>query len=385
MKDNFEILNNVEMDLDKYEDLNIDKDKLKKKMRGQIKSKSKLKKNITKVASIFIVGGGLVVAGIINPSLANKIPVIENIFEDLNETFGLDTVDSRYAQGIGQTQTKNGVTVSIEEAVSDGHNLYLTYKIKSEEKLPRYDEYRPYGGNSGEFAIYSDVKIDKGGSWVTGTGLEGYYKDEYTFVGMESYQLEFKGKEAPSNFNVKIKINHIGGVFANIEDMIKGPFKFSLNIDSKVYKEVIAVNKSQDGYKVRTIEVSPYGINVNVEFPKDYVSDRDDILKEVNLYDDKGKQVASHGYSYDGIKSNETRVENNIVYDTILFNYKENNCNSKPDYLILKFEDFYQSQEPLDIYTSEDGSTTEYTLEDPQEIKETKDIEFKIDLTKPSN
>lgn len=380
MKDNFKILNNVEMDLDKYEDLNIDKDKLKKKMRGQIKSKSKLKKNITKVAGIFIVGGGLVVAGIINPSLANKIPVIENIFEDLNETFGLDTVDSRYAQGIGQTQTKNGVTVSIEEAVSDGHNLYLTYKIKSEEKLPRYDEYRPYGGNSGEFAIYSDVKIDKDGSWVTGTGLEGYYKDEYTFVGMESYQLEFKGKEAPSNFNVKIKINHIGGVFANIEEMIKGPFKFSLNIDSKVDKEVIAVNKSQDGYKVRTIEVSPYGINVNVEFPKNYVSDRDDILKEVNLYDDKGKQVASHGYSYDGIKSNETRVENKTVYDTILFNYKENNCNSKPDYLILKFEDFYQSQEPIST-----NSGAGHTLKDPQEIKETKDIEFKIDLTKPSN
>lgn len=380
MKDNFEILNNVEMDLDKYEDLNIDKDKLKKKMRGQIKSKSKLKKNITKVAGIFIVGGGLVVAGIINPSLANKIPVIENIFEDLNETFGLDTVDSRYAQGIGQTQTKNGVTVSIEEAVSDGHNLYLTYKIKSEEKLPRYDEYRPYGGNSGEFAIYSDIKIDKDGSWVTGTGLTGYYKDEYTFVGMESYQLEFKGKEAPSNFNVKIKINHIGGVFANIEEMIKGPFKFSLNIDSKVDKEVIAVNKSQDGYKVRTIEVSPYGINVNVEFPKDYVSDREDILKEVNLYDDKGKQVASHGYSYDIIKSNETRVENNTVYDTILFNYKENNCNSKPDYLILKFEDFYQSQEPIST-----NSGAGHTLKDPQEIKETKDIEFKIDLTKPSN
>ena len=27
MKDNFKLLNNIEMDLDKYEDLNIDKDK----------------------------------------------------------------------------------------------------------------------------------------------------------------------------------------------------------------------------------------------------------------------------------------------------------------------------------------------------------------------
>lgn len=44
MKDNFKLLNNIEMDLDKYEDLNIDKDKLKKKMRTQIKTKNKFKK-----------------------------------------------------------------------------------------------------------------------------------------------------------------------------------------------------------------------------------------------------------------------------------------------------------------------------------------------------
>ena len=47
MKDNFKLLNNIEMDLDKYEDLNIDKDKLKKKMRTQIKTKNKFKKNIS--------------------------------------------------------------------------------------------------------------------------------------------------------------------------------------------------------------------------------------------------------------------------------------------------------------------------------------------------
>lgn len=376
MKDNFELLNNVEMNLDKYEDLNIDKDKLKKKMRAQIKTKSKLKKNISVVASVCLVGGGLMVAGMINPSLAKVIPVIENIFEDLNETFGLNTTYSSYAQGIGQTQTKNGITVSIEEAVSDGHNLYLTYKIKSEEKLPRYDEYRPYGGNSGDFVMYNELKIDNDGSWVKGTTLEGYYKDEYTFVGMESYQIEFKGKEAPSNFNMKIKINEIGGVFANIDDMIKGPFKFSLDIDNNVDSQVIQINKSQDGYKVRTIEVSPYGISVNVEFPKDYISNKEEILKEVNLYDDKKERVASYIYNYDGIKFNKTRVENNTVYDTILFNYKENNRNSKPNYIILKFEDFYNSGQP-----SPDGNG----IEEPQEIKETKDIEFKIDLTKTLN
>lgn len=384
MKDNFKLLNNVDIDLDKYQDLNIDKDKLKEKMRCQIKAKSKFKKNIAVASSACIVGLGLIGAGIINPSLANGIPVIENIFEDLNETFGLDKTHTKYAQGIGKTQTVNGTTVSIEEAVSDGHNLYLTYKIKSEKKLPR-GEYKPYGENSGDLMLYNDIKIDNGGSLMGGKSLVGYYRDDYTFVGMESYQIEFKGKEAPRNFNVKIKINNIGDTNSDIGDTIKGPFKFSLNIDSKADLDLIEVNESRDGYKVKNVEVSPYSINVNIEFPKDFVSDREDILKQVNLYDNKGERIASQGYDENGIKVNKTRVENNTVYDTISFNYKEADYDLKPDYIIVKFEDFYQSQKPSDIYTSEDGSTTEYTLPDLQEIKETKDIELKIDLTKTSN
>lgn len=384
MKDNFKLLNNVDIDLDKYQDLNVDKDKLKEKMRGQIKSKSKFKKNIAVASSACIVGIGLIGAGIINPSLANGIPIIENIFEDLNETLSIDRVYTKYAQGIGQTQTVNGTTVSIEEAVSDGHNLYLTYKIESEEKLPR-GEYKPYGENSGDLMMYENMKIDNGGSLMGGTSLVGYYRDDYTFVGMKSYQIKFKGKEAPRNFNVKIKIDNIGDVDSDIGDMIKGPFKFALNIDSKADLDLIEVNESKNGYKVKNIEVSPYSINVNIEFPKDFVSDKEDIVKEVNIYDNKGERIASQGYDENGIKVNKTRVENNTVYDTISINYRGTGYDSKPDYIIVKFEDFYQSHKPLDIYISEDGSTTEYTLPDSQDIKETKDVEFKIDLTKALN
>ena len=70
--------------------------------------------------------------------------------------------------------------------------MYLTYKIKSQEKLARYDKYEPFGEKSGQLVMYNDVKIDNDGSDVGGTTLQGYYKDEYTFVGMESYQIDFK-------------------------------------------------------------------------------------------------------------------------------------------------------------------------------------------------
>lgn len=194
-----------------------------------------------------------------------------------------------------------------------------------------------------------------------------------------------KGKEAPRNFNVKIKIDNIGDVDSDIDDMIKGPFKFSLNIDSKADLDIIEVNESQDGYKVKNVEVSPYSIHINIELPKNFVSDRENILKQVNLYDDKGEIIVSQGYDEEGIKINKTRVEKNTVYDTIFFNYREMRYDTKPDYIVVKFEDFYQSQETLNMHTSEDGSITEYALPDSQEIKETKDIEFQIDFKKISN
>ena len=81
MKDNFKLLNNIEMDLDKYEDLNIDKDKLKKKMRTQIKTKNKFKKNISVAASICIVGIGLSSVGVLNKSLAYNVPILGSMLQ----------------------------------------------------------------------------------------------------------------------------------------------------------------------------------------------------------------------------------------------------------------------------------------------------------------
>ncbi|HBY2626696.1 UNVERIFIED_CONTAM: hypothetical protein C3P01_16900 [Clostridioides difficile] len=58
MKDKFKILNEVDIDLDKYEDLNINKDKLKQSMRNKIKSKKKIGKRLTIAASIGVVSIG---------------------------------------------------------------------------------------------------------------------------------------------------------------------------------------------------------------------------------------------------------------------------------------------------------------------------------------
>ena len=92
---------------------------------------------------------------------------------------------------------------------------------------------------------------------------------------------------------------------------------------------------------------------------------------EDELYEEvSGDGSKIGGYPY-FTQSDPREYDGLDVYDTLLFNYKECDYDLKPDYIIVKFEDFYQSGEERP-----DGNG----IEEPQEIKETKDIKYKNDL-----
>ena len=77
MKDNFKLLNNIEMDLDKYEDLNIDKDAKLKTMSKGTKEKVQLILVMSREADLYVLDepiGGVDPAGrdyILNTILQN--------------------------------------------------------------------------------------------------------------------------------------------------------------------------------------------------------------------------------------------------------------------------------------------------------------------------
>ena len=125
MKDNFKLLNNIEMDLDKYEDLNIDKDKLKKKMRTQIKTKNKFKKNISVAASICIVGIGLSSVGVLNKSLAYNVPILGSMLQMIqNSLNNNDNLLDSYTE-VNKSFSKDGLTVKIDKVVYSKNQIFM--------------------------------------------------------------------------------------------------------------------------------------------------------------------------------------------------------------------------------------------------------------------
>ncbi|MDX5661611.1 DUF4179 domain-containing protein [Clostridioides difficile] len=291
MKDKFKILNEIDIDLDKYEDLNINKDKLKQSMRNKIKSKKKIGKRLTIAASIGVVSIGIIGTGTINPSLADSIPVIEDIFKALNYKLNLGYIDDKDIQQIGTSQTSNGTTITIEGAVSDGNNIFLTYKIKSDKKIPREiipkeDQTKDYDKDKGDLMLYGDVKTRTKGLSILGgsSAVEGYFKDENTFIGVAQYEISDKNLSLPDTVNFEVSIERIGNVMTESNDMITGNWNFNINIDTKSKIKVIDIYKEKDGFTLNNIKISPYSLVADVEFPKNFIAnDEEEKNKKENI------------------------------------------------------------------------------------------------------
>ncbi|MGL5329995.1 MAG: DUF4179 domain-containing protein [Peptostreptococcaceae bacterium] len=311
MKDNFKLLNNVDIDLNKYEDLSIDKDKLKQNMRKQIKTKSKFNKSVAVAASICAVGVGLFGAGIINPSIADSIPIVKDIFEELNCKLNLGYIDYNDIQQVGASITSNGTTITIEEAISDGSNIFITYSIKSNKKIPRDiipEEYQSddYDENKGDLMLYGNVRSRTKDLYVNQSlNVDGYFKDDYNFIGMEMYEIRTKDSEIPEFVNFEINIESIGSVMTEYEDMLKGDWTFNLNIDTKSSIKTIDINQSKDGFKLNNISISPYSIVANIEFPKSFIATKEEenenIEKRIRIDANEAKDVYWHSITSDGV------------------------------------------------------------------------------------
>lgn len=69
--------------------------------------------------------------------------------------------------------------------------------------------------------------------------------------------------------------------------MIKGNWKFNLNIDTKSNIKIIDINQTKDAFKINNISISPYSIVVDYEFKESFITTREEeknnILKRVKM------------------------------------------------------------------------------------------------------
>ena len=127
----------------------------------------------------------LLTLGFSFPNYARQIPIIGGIFELYYQMTGTYTPElQEFAQKVNVTGTVEGMSITIEEAVFDGQNVFFSYLIESDHLLNREAGFDIT--NLG--LIVNGVEIHDYGSWATSTGIpQQVAENEYIVVAMISF------------------------------------------------------------------------------------------------------------------------------------------------------------------------------------------------------
>lgn len=191
----------------KYNDINIPKNLDNAIQKGVLKAKNNTKKKILIAAvACFICLAGF--AGVMNPAIAENIPIASNIFEYLKSRADSKSMYSngnqfKYSQDVNEAVKDNGVEITINEVYCDGINAFLSYTLKSDKEIERETYNNMMFLESEVFidGVHEKARLQNGDT-------SGYLCDDnHTYVGMMRLVLEDEAIE---------KINSDGYLFAKI-------------------------------------------------------------------------------------------------------------------------------------------------------------------------
>ncbi|MGG0719204.1 DUF4179 domain-containing protein [Robertmurraya massiliosenegalensis] len=156
MKDIYDFLNDVDLDVSEFENIEVSKkerEKVKRELKKKINRRmpSVWKRTMT-AASIAIGISSVSLFGLSFTTFADEIPVIGGIFKLFNDNGLYENYDAN-ANKLNLVQEDKGIKVTIKEAIFDGRIIYVTYEIDSEKELEVRD-------NLGNVYLDSSVKGD---------------------------------------------------------------------------------------------------------------------------------------------------------------------------------------------------------------------------------
>ncbi|MGL4913400.1 MAG: DUF4179 domain-containing protein, partial [Romboutsia sp.] len=124
-KDLIDLLGDLEINLDEYETkelTDIEKMKLKKNFRDQIKPKTNNYKKYTSVAAIALISLAILSQTKIG---AYASSALQDISDTIKVALGVDEKIGAYSSNINQSITKRGLTIKIEDVILDGQELII--------------------------------------------------------------------------------------------------------------------------------------------------------------------------------------------------------------------------------------------------------------------
>ncbi|MGG3889795.1 DUF4179 domain-containing protein [Metabacillus fastidiosus] len=293
-KDIYELLNDVTVDEADFEEIEVtemEKARLKKILKDSLpKKKNKWKKPVFIAAAVLCLSTATF--GLAFPTYASQVPIIGDIFRFLdNDRTGLYDNYKEYANELNVTKERNGVKITVNDAVFDGKTITLTYSLESEKDL-------------GESPSTFDFVQVKGSQGASGSSIIKKI-DENKYVGLLTSTQLMKETDA---LNVNWSIEEVRADPETKEETIKGNWDFNFYLKA-TERNNVTVNKSieQEGIKVGVgkIMFAPmsFTIDYSQKVSKSVRKNWDDIYVDIEVKDDLGNVYSGEGNGGSGDSS----------------------------------------------------------------------------------
>ncbi len=207
----------------------------------------KLKINIVRVSTVFIIIILLFGSGFVSPRLGTvlqKIPVVGYIYKDYQSDIGLQKAEEvGLTEDYQKTVTSEGVEVTLTKIYYDGVNLSVGYKVKNNTSQ-KWADPPEMGVGASHFLILKGLHEFK----INGTEVMGGKNDSFEKVGPNEYEgvLQFY----PYNFPKEDKFT-IDCFFTEIQG-VKGEWKFKVPVTNEKVKE--NVHSFEPNYKIEGLD-----------------------------------------------------------------------------------------------------------------------------------
>ena len=205
----------MDLDIDKLElpeVTDIEKARVK---RHVLKKRKKAPVWRNAAVAAFILVGATVTTGFAFPSFASQIPFMQNVisyFEDEKRFANFET----FSTDLGLTQTSNGITVMIDNAVYDGTSITVSFAIETAQS---------FGENLHVTGPWFEVKDSTG----SGGSSKITQISDTRYVGITTFTPNFKNDVYPEAVQITWKPRTFYNLDTELE--VKGNWSFAFSLE----------------------------------------------------------------------------------------------------------------------------------------------------------
>ncbi len=295
MKDIYELLNDVEIDLEEYNNAPLDasyKRKLKSMLRKRLQKNGQrwlgLVKAIAIACSITLII--LFATYRISPVFATSIPLVGNIIKNITG-YEYEEFD-RYTSIINETKEKDNLKITLNEVMLDDNQLRLAFTIKTTDYMIK------------NLVSIMTPTVEINGEQFSQSGVSGIgeYEDEKTLIWITTFDVH--DQKLPSQMKLDVYFENLVFEQDNAENiMLKGPWAFQLNLSKETIRTKTEdyhigreISHNKTSMELQEMTITPLTTYVSFKF-------KGEAPLDLILRDDQGRElmIETSGYGDQGL------------------------------------------------------------------------------------